>query len=236
MKKNYSYLKEKTVLFAEDDITTRNHMSSIFGLLFAQVYEASNGEEALSLYLEQKPDIIVSDIKMPKLDGITLTKKIRQNDNDTPIILLTSFAEQDLLLNAANLFVDGYLVKPIELTELLESINNTMVRRKLKTSVCQILPNIFYNPTTKEVYKNQELIILGAKEYELLELLYNSTGVVATQDIENSLWPLDITSRSSLKNLVLRLRKKLDNDVIVSVRGIGYRIGPKRKNSLRVSQ
>ena len=85
--------------------------------------------------------------------------------------------------------------------------------------------NLFYNSATKELYLNGEVVVLGVKEQELLLLLLNNrTRTVTKDEIGKELWPLDSICESAIKNLILRLRKKLGIDIIVSVRGIGYRL------------
>lgn len=223
---NMLLLRNKRILFAEDDIITRVQMGEILEMLFGKVYIASNGEEAFQLYEDESPDIIITDIKMPKFDGMSLIRRIRQTNYDIPIILLTSFAEQDLLLNAANLSIDGYLVKPIELEKLTFTVCKAIQRsRKEKEGLIELGDNLFYNAATKELYHNGNVVVLGVKEQELLLLLINNRHrTVDKEEIGKALWPLDPMCDSAIKNIILRLRKKLGIDIIISVRGIGYRL------------
>ncbi|HEX5330255.1 response regulator transcription factor [Sulfuricurvum sp.] len=222
---NLLILKEKRVLFAEDDTITRQQMSEILEMLFAKVYVACDGEEAYNMFEDESPDIIITDIKMPKQDGLNLARRIRQNNYTVPIIFLTSFAEQELLFNAANLSIDGYLVKPVEL-EKLTSMVCTAIKRSPQSDGLVILgKNLYYNSATKELYYKGEVVPLGIKEQELLVLLIASRHKTITKDeIGKALWPLDPICESAIKNIVLRLRKKLGLDIIISVRGIGYRL------------
>jgi DNA-binding response OmpR family regulator len=225
MIQNIFILKEKSVLLAEDDIITQTQMREVLEMLFAHVYVASDGEEAFDIYEDESPDIIITDIKMPKKDGLDLIRRIRRNDYDTPIILVTSFAEQEMLLNAANLAIDGYLVKPVELEKLTYTISKAIKRTNKSDGLIALGKNLFYNFATKELYSNGELVTLGVKEQELLLLLIRNRHKTVTKDeIGKELWPLDPICESAIKNIVLRLRKKLNADIIISVRGIGYRI------------
>lgn len=225
MIRNMVLLKEKSVLFAEDDTITRTQMSEILEMLFAKVYVAEDGEEAYRIYEEELPDIIVTDIKMPKKDGLNLIKRVRQNNYNIPIVLMTSFAEQELLLDAANLSIDGYLVKPVELEKLTFTICRAVQRIHKNEGLIVLGINLFYNSATKELYHKGSVVTLGTKEQELLLLLINNRHKTVTKDeIGKELWPLDPICDSAIKNIVLRLRKKLGLDIIVSVRGIGYRL------------
>lgn len=116
---NLLLLKSKTVLFAEDDKIIKSQITEVLEMIFKKVFSVEDGKKAYDVYQEEKPDIIISDIKMPNMDGLTLIEKIRQTDYKTPIILLTSFMEQELVVSAANLSIDGYIIKPIEFNKLI---------------------------------------------------------------------------------------------------------------------
>jgi two-component system, OmpR family, response regulator VanR len=218
-------LKEKRVLYAEDDTITRIQMTEILEMLFNRVYVASDGEEAYNLYEDESPDILITDIKMPKRDGLSLIRRIRQHNYTLPIILMSSFAEQELLLSAANLSIDGYLVKPVELDKLTLTISKAIQRTHKHEGLIPLGENLYYNLATKELYENGKVVVLGVKEQELLALLLNDRYKTVTKDeIGKALWPFDPICESAIKNIVLRLRKKLGVDIIISVRGIGYRL------------
>lgn len=223
---NMLLLKEKSVLFAEDDTITRNQMTEILEMLFRKVFVASDGEEALRIFEDESPDVIISDIKMPKLDGLNFVRRVRQSNYEVPILLLTSFTEQDLLLNAANLSIDGYLVKPVELERLTFTVCRAIQRvHKEEEGLILLGKNLYYNSATKELYHNGEVIVLGVKEQELLQMLIsNRHRTLTKEEIGKALWPLDPICESAIKNIVMRLRKKLGIDIIISVRGIGYRL------------
>ena len=90
---NLLLLKSKTVLFAEDDKIIKSQITEVLEMIFKKVFSVEDGKKAYDVYQEEKPDILISDIKMPNMDGLTLIEKIRQTDYETPIILLTSFME-----------------------------------------------------------------------------------------------------------------------------------------------
>lgn len=219
------FLKNKTVLFAEDDVTMRTQIAEILEMLFKKVLVANDGYKAYELYVEEKPDMVISDIKMPSMDGLSLIEKIRKSDYETPVILLTSFTEQELLVNAANLSVDGYIIKPVDLNSLVKTINKSMQRASKNQGLIHLGREIYYNTGTQELYQNGEIVLLGYKELELIKLLISKfPKTVDKEEISEALWPYDAICESAIKNLVLRIRKKLGEDIIISVRGIGYRL------------
>lgn len=225
MVNNLLVLKNKTVLFAEDDDIMREQTAEILSMIFKKVYTAKDGEEAYELYEDEKPDLLITDIKMPRKDGLKLIKQIRQKDYSIPIILLTSFTDYPMLINAANLSVDGYLIKPIEFEQLTLTICTSMKRVHKGLGLLKLKNDLFYNVGTKEIYYKGNAISLGAKEHELLDLLISHRHLTVTkEEIASQLWPFDPICDSAIKNLILRIRKKLGDDIIISVRSVGYRI------------
>lgn len=235
MSSDISHLKNKCVLIAEDDTMTRVHMIETLSMFFGKVISASDGEEAYWLYEDELPDIVIADIEMPKKSGLKLARMIRQKDYKTPFILVTSFTEKYMLLDAANLSLDGYLVKPIELGNMIDTILKAIDRAQKEESLVELGFDIIYNPSTKEIYQRKELVQLGNKEHELLKLLINSPAKTFSKDeISQKLWPLDSVCSSAIKNLILRIRKKLCSDLIVSVSGRGYRLATPPMSSSQV--
>ena len=231
MHKDLLVLKNRSVLFAEDDKVMREQTAEILGMIFHKVYTAKDGQEAYEMYEDYKPDLVITDIKMPKKDGLRLIKDIRKHDYNTPIVLLTSFNDHTMLINAANLSVDGYLIKPIQLEQLTLTLCTSMQRAQKDLGLVRIKEDLFYNLGTKEIFSKGNLISLGVKEHELLELLLRKRHlVISKEEIAEHLWPLDSICDSAIKNLILRLRKKLGDEIIISVRGIGYRIDTTNMN------
>ena len=141
MKYDVTIFKNLSVLIAEDNQTVLAETTKALSLLFGKATPAKDGLEAYELYEEIKPDLIITDVKMPNLSGIELIKKIRERDVLTPIVLISSYSDQPTLLKALNLGVDGYIIKPIEPEELLaacyngvrlrnESVSNSVIKLK----------------------------------------------------------------------------------------------------------
>jgi len=120
--------KRYTFLYVEDDDAISNVMSAILTLFCAHFYHARNGEEGLALYKEHKPDLIITDISMPVMDGIEMIRTIRQNDMRTPIMINSAFSDQSYLLESIYLGVDRYTVKPIRQDEFLNALHFILVK------------------------------------------------------------------------------------------------------------
>ena len=127
---NKKKFSSKTLLIIEDDMKAREHLFEILEIYFKQVLSFENGCEALENIETLMPDIILSDIKMPCMDGISFIKKVKQDSYKPIIILTTAFTKQEYLLEAIDIKVDGYLIKPININLLLEKIANALVSFK----------------------------------------------------------------------------------------------------------
>ena len=124
---NKQNLSSMSLLIIEDDKPTREHFHEVLEIYFAEVEVVRDGCEALSKIESFMPDIILSDIRMPCLDGISVIKNIKKEDNYQPIIIFcTAFSDKEYLLEAIDIKVDAYLIKPINIQDLLEKIKNAL--------------------------------------------------------------------------------------------------------------
>ncbi len=120
------------LLYIEDDVDIQQIYLNFLKNVIDIIYCANDGEEGYNLYLEYKPDIILLDINMPKIDGLTLAKRIRRVDKGVKIIITTSYAEQDKLLQAIELDLIRYIIKPIELETLKNAVEKAKGEDRLK--------------------------------------------------------------------------------------------------------
>lgn len=220
-----------TILYAEDEIETRKNYTNYLKRYFKEVYVAQNGEQALNFYEEHKPNIMLLDINMPFINGLELTKKIREQDKKTRIIILTAHLEQDKLLFAAELNLTKYLPKPISRIKLKEALNEAVNQYKELNEdslIFELREGFSFNRDSKKlIFENSE-IKLTKYESLFLELMTSKKDRVFTSDeIYNYLWDEVETCESSatkLKDLIKRLRKKLPKDSIENIYGAGYKL------------
>lgn len=130
-----------SILYVEDEENVRVMLSRFLQRFCSELYVAENGEEGVELYKEYQPDIVISDIKMPKMNGLEMVQKIKDIDNSQLVLLLTAHSDSEYLFEAINLNVDGYILKPIDLdivhdkiTQLIEIIENQKAVEALKES------------------------------------------------------------------------------------------------------
>ncbi len=218
--------KQKTVLYIEDDRTTREQTSAVLNLMFKSVLTAKSAEEGLSIFDGGKVDLILADIGLPQKDGLSLVKTIRAENYRVPIVMLTSMSAQEQLLQAANLSIDGYIIKPFELSNLIKVLSKALQRSDSgKQQIVDFGDEILFNISTQEISVEGKIIPLGKKERELLEILVTAhPKTVSFEEIYSRLWPLESVGDSALKNLVMRMRKKIGDDLILCVKSAGYRV------------
>jgi diguanylate cyclase (GGDEF)-like protein len=159
-------LKKLNLLYVEDDETVNMIFSSIFEKYAKNIYSAFNGEEGLEIFKNNHIDIVISDIQMPKMNGIKMAKEIRKIDETTSIIFTTAFGDSEYLKEAIEIGVDAYISKPIDKEKILKKINKIADNLVLK----QELEN--YTKLMKIVFDYQtDGVILLDKEYNII--LYN---------------------------------------------------------------
>jgi len=222
-------LKESAILYAEDEPEIQANIVEYLEEFFGTVHTAENGTQALELYEKHHPDVLLLDITLPYIDGLSIAKEIRQHDQHVKIVMLTAHTEQEKLLKATELKLTKYLIKPVTPREFKDTMQ--LLAEELLTN-----PSRFVNLTKGCLWDNQDEklsvhgqhIDLAEKSHLLLKLLIIQKGQVVTyEDIMVTLWEDAFDqeiSIGSVKNQVSLLRKKLPQDCICSVYGIGYRL------------
>lgn len=119
---NYSKLQKMRVLYIEDDVHTREELVEILRMYFQEVYEAKNGQEGLEVYETHRPDIVLTDISMPVMDGLEMAGKIKTDHPMTPILIMTAFNEVSYLTQALKIGIDHYVTKPINIDQLVTAL------------------------------------------------------------------------------------------------------------------
>lgn len=219
-------LKNLSVLYAEEEEFIRKNTIEVLEFMSMKVTAVSNGEDAYKKYLKIKPDIIISDIEIPILSGLDLVEKIRKEDRDTQIIILTKHTKIEYFLKAVQLNLVKYLLKPASLNELKNALitcTENIERRDEKLNK-YFNTNDFYNLPKKYLKVNNKTVKLDFHEREFLELLLeNNNRVVSYPEIEKKIWKKNMSS-AAIRSLVRNLRKKLPNNTIENISKIGYKV------------
>jgi DNA-binding response OmpR family regulator len=211
------------VLYAEDDVGVRKNVYELLSLLFQEVYFAGDGEEAYQLFLEHQPDLVITDIKMPKLSGIELVKKIRESDDKAHVIIITAYTEVDFMLEAIELSLLRYIVKPITEPKLFDALEK-FLQSKEKNNLQEIAPEWYYDNLQKNITNGAQTYELTKKEAKLIELLLQKDSIITYEEIETHLWENEYMSLNALRLMIKNLRKKLPEGTLKNIQGIGYKL------------
>ncbi len=213
-----------TLLYVEDDEIIRKNAVEYLQNYFKEVYQTKDGLEALEVYRTKKPDIIITDIEMPRLNGLDMAKKIRKEDKTTPIVITTAFTDTHYLMQAVELQLIKYIVKPISSKKLNEALK--ILSEYLHTnSILSIDKDKYYDNLNKCLIIDKEIMTLTHKEFQLFDLLAkNHHRIVNYEEIENTVWYDEGMSKDALRALVRTVRKKLKGDYVENISGFGYRL------------
>ena len=215
-----------TLLFVEDESMIRRIAVSFLRPYFLEIHEAEDGVEALELYNKHKPDLIITDIEMPNMDGITLCKEIRKVDKITPIVITTAYTNTEYLLEAVSLNLIKYLVKPIEEEPLFESLRFCFEHiEEQNPSMIKLSKTHTFDVLNHTLIENGKLITLTESQYKLLSILIKNQGrIVSYEEIENFVWFDKVMSSDALRSLVRDVRKLIGKEAIANISKYGYRI------------
>lgn len=216
-------LKNFSVLYIEDEDGLRQSVFEMLNLFFKKVYLAQDGQKAFEILEEITPDLIITDIKMPKIDGISFIKQIRQNGNQTPIIIISAYTETDDLLEAVELSIISYVTKPITETKLTIALEKFL--KKMKISYEYKLKDgwsiNFSNQTISSVDKTYTLT---SKESKFLQTLVLNKGFISYSQMETELWQNSFVSDNAMRLFIKNLRKKCPKDFLQNIQNKGYKI------------
>ena len=214
------------VLYVEDDEVARENGIEYLENYFKNIYEAGDALSALKLYEKHQPHLIITDIQMPKLNGLEFIQRIRQNDKKVQVIVISAFSHKDYLFKAIELQLVKYLIKPVKENEFEEALNLCIESITNNTSNIYTLNDEcsfdIFNHTL--VYKD-EIVKLRTKEIDFLTLLLkNKNRYVSYSEIENYVWNESVMSKDALKTLVKNIKTKIPKELISNLSGTGYKI------------
>jgi len=230
-------LNPLTLLYIEDDQDIRSIYAAQLESFVDTIIYAEDGQEGYELYLSKKPDIILLDINMPKLDGISLATKIREVDKNVKIIITTSYADQDKLLRAIELSLVKYILKPIEPNILKEAILKAkdelaLEQKGSERKVFVLNSEMIWNCDEEKLFKENIEVKLTKNERRLMTLLSQKPNKVYTFfEIFDYLSHDDFYKEfdaNQIRALVKLVRKKIPKESILNVYGEGYRFNPLR--------
>lgn len=234
------YSKDLSILFVEDDIHIRNETKELLEEIFTVVHVAVDGKDGLEKYIgfheENKYyyDVVLSDIKMPNMNGIDLIKAIYKENKNQIILVLSAHNESEYLMELINIGIRQFILKPLNYNNFIDTIfkiNKDLYFDKNKEIIHDIIklsPDLFWHKNSEELRENDKLIKLTKKEFLLISLLLKTPEkTYSVEKILSTLWADDFHENSditNLKNIISRLRKKVVFLNIENVHSFGYKI------------
>ncbi|MEW6733208.1 MAG: response regulator transcription factor [Acidobacteriota bacterium] len=217
------------ILIVEDDQKTASFITKGLQQAGFAVDQAANGEEGLHLVLTEPYDAAVIDIMLPKLDGLSLIEKLRQQKICTPVIILSAKRSVDDRIKGLQIGSDDYLIKPFVFAELLTRVQ-VLIRRANNTPEPMHLAvgDLSIDLLRRQVTRMEKEIELQPREFALLEYLMRNAGMVVSKTmIMEHIWNYNFDPQTNVVDvLVCRLRKKIESGfnekILHTIRGVGY--------------
>ena len=212
------------ILVVEDDFDIQELIVEFLKTKEYHVTTANDGVEGFKCFQNDTFDLIILDVMMPNMDGLTLSEMIRKK-SDVPIIFLTALGEEQDHLKAFNLGADDYIVKPFSFAVFLKRVE-ALLRRTYGKSNLLIFNEITLDLDGFTAKVNDELIDLTTKEFEILKILISNKHKVLSRDsLLNTAWDYDYFGDLRVVDVHIKnLRKKLNLPYIKTVKGVGYKI------------
>jgi len=216
-------LKLLKILLVEDEQEIAKLLKIAIGDNFYSFLIANDGLEGFDMYLKTSPDIIITDIMMPNVNGLDMAKKIREENRNIPILVLSAFSEKEKLLSAIDISINKYFIKPYSPRDILKYISSIVDEigdKKLK-----LHDGFVFDKNRSSLYKDTKYIQLTKKEIILIKLILNAEDrIIDYNSIKSAIWEDEQVSDDRLRTFVKRLREKTSKNFIKTVKGTGYKI------------
>lgn len=220
------------ILIVDDDAQLLQQLKTVLEEQHYAIETARDGQKALEAISSGAFDLVILDIMMPKIDGLSFLREIRQESIDTPVLMLSARGATEDRVKGLDLGADDYLAKPFSLGELLARIRALLRRKSDQADSVLQVANIKLDTATRSVTKDDAPVELTPREFAILEfLLYNKNRVVSRFSLAEHVWTdeFDPFSMSNFMDVHIKnLRRKIDDSarerIIETVRGVGYTI------------
>lgn len=221
------------VLLVEDEEDAREILEFYLKTIFDEVEIAKDGQEGLDICNKNRKkkqffDIILTDIKMPNKDGMTMIEEITQDIPDQKYIIVSAYKDEEYLMKSIELNVVGYFVKPLavdNMMDILKKIKANVILTK-KENLINLNSTYCYDKNKNTLYKDGISVKLSRKELALVQVLVENLGDIVTKEIlKTEIWDDINTSDATMRTIIKRVKDKItDDDFIISRKGYGYTI------------
>lgn len=203
----------------------RESMINILSERFSKVIGAQNGDEGLKKFKKFKPDLVITDIAMPIMDGLDMAREIKEISDDVPIVVLSAYSEKERLLRSIDIGIDKYLIKPVDIEELFKVLDYLIGEKIEANMLVKISEEYQFNKTKRTLIYSGGEIVLTKKELAFISLLLKQPGaLVLHEDIKKNVWIGEHVSDTAVRTFIKRVRDKVGEDFIKNVPSLGYKI------------
>ncbi|EOY4721343.1 butyrate response regulator transcription factor BumR [Campylobacter jejuni] len=217
--------KELIILVVEDEVKARESMINILSERFSKVIGAQNGDEGLKKFKKFKPDLVITDIAMPIMDGLDMAREIKEISDDVPIVVFSAYSEKERLLRSIDIGIDKYLIKPVDIEELFKVLDYLIGEKIEANMLVKISEEYQFNKTKRTLIYSGGEIVLTKKELAFISLLLKQPGaLVLHEDIKKNVWIGEHVSDTAVRTFIKRVRDKVGEDFIKNVPSLGYKI------------
>lgn len=214
------------ILVVEDDGNIRSTLSEYLRLAGYEITECEDGQEAVSLYDQTTPDLVVLDIMLPSLSGLEVLKELRKRDSTLPVIMLTALGDEETQMNAYEEKADDYVVKPFSIPIFLKKVESLLRCCGKLQGEELIYGHLRIDVNGYAVFWDLAPVELTLTEFELLKTLVQHHGQILTRSqLLDQVWGFDYIGEERIVDAHIKnLRRKLPENIINTVKGIGYYI------------
>ncbi len=218
-------LNNLTVLIVENEGDGKKIVQEVMRDKFEKVITAQNGDEGLKKFKKYNPNMVITDVFMPIMNGLDMAKSIKEISKDKPIIVFSTNSEKETLLKAIDVGIDKYVLKPIDLDDFLVTLEN-VAKNKIETAnIIQVTNGYSFNKIKRVLIRDGVEISLTKKELAFISLLIKRLGTLVLHDeIKNVVWVGESVTEAAIRTFVKRVRDKVGSNFIKNVPGLGYKI------------
>jgi len=212
------------VLYVEDEKGIRENINEILEHYFKESYTAKNASDAYIKYVQNKPDLIITDIQMNGENGLDLIRRIRESDSKTRIIITSAHTDLDYMLQATELHLIKYIIKPITHDKLMTALE-AFIKSYDESKIYSLNEKWIFDFSKSVVTNNEEEFNLTKKESLFLKQLITKNRIITYEEMENLIWDEDsVMTANAMRLFIKNFRKKLPLKSLKNIQGTGYRL------------
>ena len=223
---NLNHLKNMNVLYVEDDENVANPTFTLLERFFHKIYHSDNAEDALQIIKNEVVHMLITDIELPGMNGLTLCEEIRKTDQNLPIFITTMHDDTHTLKKAIKLNLVDFLVKPISVSTIMNALAEGLKKFESNNDArTKIGDNVDFYPLSGELMVSDKKVNLTKYELKLLTFLVkHKNQLISKSMIEDVLSYEEPMTDAACKNLLYRLRRKIGKDSIHTIVGAGIKL------------